>query len=75
MAAGSAGLFRVSTLAVGKACITTFAGAPVSGASGTYKGTVRANPGSLLIDVTNLFLYINTGTKASPTWTKVGLQV
>jgi len=49
------------------------AGAPVDGVSGTLAGD--AGPGSLLIDVTNKFLYINTNTKASPTWTKVGVQV
>lgn len=34
-----------------------------------------AEKGALCIDVTNAFLYINTGTLASNTWTKVGLQV
>ena len=48
------------------------AGAPTSGASGTGVGLL--GPGCLLIDTTNKFLYINTNTKASPTWTKVGLQ-
>ena len=50
----------------------TVAGAPVDGASGTQNGV--AGKGSLLIDITNGILYINTNTKASPTWTKVGLQ-
>lgn len=31
-------------------------------------------PGSLAVDYTNAFLYINTGTLASATWTKVGTQ-
>lgn len=31
-------------------------------------------PGGLLIDTTNSFLYINTGTALSPTFTKVGTQ-
>lgn len=49
------------------------AGAPTDGTSGTLKGV--ADPGDLLLDTTNLILYINTNTKASPTWTKVGAQV
>lgn len=53
--------------------IVTLAGAPVNGTSGSFAGQV--GPGSLLIDFTNKFLYINTNTKASPTWTKVGTQV
>lgn len=48
------------------------AGAPVNGASGTLVN--YAGPGALLVDITNKFLYINTNTKASPTWTKVGTQ-
>jgi hypothetical protein len=48
------------------------AGAPTSGASGTYVN--EAGPGSLLVDTTNKKAYINTGTKASPTWTVVGSQ-
>ena len=48
------------------------AGAPTDGTSGTGAGF--AGPGCLLIDTTNKFLYINTNTKASPTWTKVGTQ-
>jgi hypothetical protein len=34
-----------------------------------------AEKGALCIDTTNAFLYINTGTLAANTWTKVGLQV
>ena len=45
------------------------AGAPTDGAAGTYFG--YAGRGSLLLDYTNGQLYINTGTKASPTWTKM----
>ena len=52
--------------------ILTNEGAPTNGTSGTFAG--QAGPGCLLIDVTNKFLYINTNTQASPTWTKVGLQ-
>lgn len=46
------------------------AGAP---SNGTTLANV-ADPGDLLIDTTNKILYINTNTKASPTWTKVGTQ-
>lgn len=48
------------------------AGAPTDGAAGDGAGW--AGPGSEYTDATNAFLYINTGTKASPTWTKVGTQ-
>lgn len=47
------------------------AGAPVNGT--TFAG--KAAPGAVLIDTTNKFMYINTNTQASPTWTKVGTQV
>lgn len=50
----------------------TIAGAPTNGVAGDGAGW--AGPGSLLVDATNAFLYINTNTKASPTWTKVGSQ-
>lgn len=50
-----------------------FAGAPSSGANGTYAGK-NAGPGALLNDITNGKLYENTGTAASPTWTVVGSQ-
>lgn len=45
------------------------AGAPTSGASGTYAG--EAKKGALLVDTTNGILYINTNTKASPTWSTI----
>lgn len=48
------------------------AGAPTNGTSGDGAGF--AGPGSLIVDSTNAFLYINTNTAASPTWTKVGTQ-
>ena len=50
------------------------AGAPTSGTSGTGAGF--AGPGSTYTDITATvgMLYINTNTKASPTWTKVGTQ-
>lgn len=46
------------------------AGAPVNGTT----GATVAGPGSLYIDITAGKLYINTNTKASPTWTVVGSQ-
>src|SRR5215831_10438391 len=45
----------------------TFAGTPTSGTSGTLAGF--AGPGCLLWDTTNKALYVNSGTKASPSWT------
>lgn len=57
---------------IGGITVSTFAGAPTSGASGTYFGQMPK--GSLLVDTTNAKLYINTGTLASPTWTVVGTQ-
>jgi hypothetical protein len=42
------------------------AGAPVNGTSGTGAGFVGI--GSVYINTTNGARYINTGTKASPTW-------
>lgn len=46
--------------------------APVNGTTGADV----AGPGSLYVDATSAtgVLYINTNTKASPTWTKVGTQ-
>ncbi len=45
------------------------AGAPTNGSSGTGNGT--AGKGSRYTDFTNGILYLNTGTKASPTWAAV----
>lgn len=42
-------------------------GAPSNGTSGTGFGVL--GPGCLLIDYTNANIYINSNTKASPTWT------
>src|SRR5207248_691031 len=42
------------------------AGAPTNGASGTGAG--ECFPGELLVDQTNGNVYVNRGTKASPTW-------
>lgn len=50
--------------------IVTNASVPTNGTSGTYAGL--AGPGAILIDVTNANLYVNTNTKASPTWTRIG---
>jgi hypothetical protein len=72
---GGTGAFKVGSLFLGGVCISTFVGTiTVSGGSATYANTFRAIPGSLLIDRTGLKLYINTGSKASPTWTIVGQQ-
>ncbi len=46
------------------------AGAPTSGTSGTF--AKKAGPGTLLLDYTNKVVYLNTNTKASPTWTAIG---
>lgn len=45
-------------------------GAPTNGTSGTGFGV--AGPGSVYIDYTNKVMYVNTGTKASPTWSVNG---
>lgn len=50
---------------------------PYENAGAPVNGTTLANvaeKGALLSDTTNGVLYINTGTKASPTWTIVGSQ-
>lgn len=62
----------LNTLAFHNLLPTVFQGTPVNGASGT--GVGELDKGALVIDVTNGLLYINTGTSASPTWTKVGTQ-
>lgn len=49
------------------------AGAPTDGTSGTYANQ-NAGKGAQLLDYTNGVEYVNTGTSASPTWTKVGTQ-
>jgi hypothetical protein len=41
---------------------------------GSAPGGIGAPKGALLSDTTNGILYIQTGTSASPTWTKVGTQ-
>lgn len=47
-----------------------YAGVPTSGTTFANEAEI----GALAIDVTNGKLYINTGTKASPTWTVAGTQ-
>lgn len=60
------GVFLSNSIAV---CFLN-AGAPTNGTT----GATITEKGSLLIDTTNAKLYINTGTKSSPTWTIVGSQ-
>lgn len=68
---GSSGLFKVGGLLMRNgATVTTGAGAPTNGTSGTGAG--KSGPGSLYIDVTNKALYQNTNTQASPTWNAIG---
>jgi hypothetical protein len=68
----SASTFFVGDKVNGSAAISTFTGTINTGT--TFANTPKANPGSLLLDLTGKKLYINTGTKASPTWTVVGSQ-
>lgn len=79
MQTGSSGTFKVGGLGIGagangSAQINVFTGTIANGTSGTWAGTFKAKPASLLINLTTLKLYINTNTKASPTWTVVGAQ-
>ena len=46
--------------------VTTIAGVPVDGTSGTGAGVL--GKGSLALDTTNGKIYVNGGTLASPTW-------
>jgi hypothetical protein len=50
----------------GNAGVTTGAGAPTNGTSGTGAG--KFDIGSIYLDTTNGNAYVNQGTKASPTW-------
>lgn len=52
--------------------IYVVAGVPVDYTDGSppATGEAEAGPGSLAIDISNSDLYINTGTKAHPAWTK-----
>lgn len=61
---------KLGRLILGSDCtFFTNAGAP-SGSTGQG----FAGPGSICIDTTGAKAYINTGTKASPTWVSVGSQ-
>ena len=71
---GIVGGLHIKGGANGGAQINTFTGTIANGTSGTFVNTVKALPGSLLINLTTLKLYINTNTKASPTWTVCGSQ-
>ncbi len=51
-----------------EAAVTTVVAEGTAGVTATAMG---AATGALLIDTTNKALYINTGTAAAPTWTKV----
>lgn len=53
-------------------CELVGSGSPTDGTSGT--GVAVAGPGSRYTDIAAGKLYINTNTKASPTWTVVGTQ-
>ena len=52
--------------------VYTKAGTPTDGTSGTGAGV--GGPGTLCIDYTNKLLYMNEGTKASPSWGLVSAQ-
>lgn len=70
------GKLAVSTITVADNSMTGTA--PTAAVAETTPGvtaTGRGMPkGAKLIDTTNGIAYINTGTAAAPTWTKVGLQ-
>lgn len=75
--AGSNGRFKVGGISLGSGAngrieINVFTG--TINTSTTWANLTKANPSSLLINITTGKLYINTGTKASPTWTVVGSQ-
>jgi hypothetical protein len=70
LAAGNIAAAAGTRLAIGDTVIMTKAGAPIDGTTGANVAGI----GSILSDITNGILYINTGTKVSPTWTKVGTQ-
>lgn len=71
-ASGGSGSFKVGSLLLGGISIAAFVG--TINTSTTWAGLVKATPGSILIDRTGLKAYINTGSKASPTWTVIGAQ-
>jgi hypothetical protein len=62
----TAWLRRLGNLNIG---ILEGTGAPTSGGSGTAAG--KAGIGCLYVDSASGLYYVNTGTKASPTWTQL----
>ncbi len=66
------GTMRCGGLAIGTAEFLVAAVAPTNGTAGDGAGF--AGPGSIYIDTLGAKIYINTNTKASPTWTVVGSQ-
>lgn len=70
---GSNGVFKVGQLAIARASLRIGlfgSGAPTNGTSGT--GVGRAGPGSMYFRTSNGAIYVNTNTKASPTWSQLG---
>jgi hypothetical protein len=67
---GSTGLFRVGALLVKPSIVLplTGSGAPTNAVTGAGV----AGPGSFYIRTSNGAVYVNTNTKASPTWTQLG---
>lgn len=64
------GIAKVGGIQLTNQCaVLDTATAPTDGTSGTYAGV--ANAGTLLLQ-SNGTMYVNTGTKASPTWTVSG---
>jgi hypothetical protein len=49
---------------------TASSGSPTSGTAGFGAGTI--NPGGAVISVAGKTQFVNTNTKASPTWTQIG---
>lgn len=72
MAQGARGEWRTDRLALPNDVKLALqgAGAPTDGASGT--GAKVAGPGSFYINISAGAVYVNTNTKASPTWTQLG---
>ena len=67
---GTGGIFKVGAL-LARFGVGFFSiqGAPTNGTAGTYANL--ADKGSVLFDQTNGIVYLNTNTKASPTWSQV----
>jgi len=63
-------LFVVKSALTGAGATLT----PTQSTPGVLATGIGAPKGALLSDTTNGILYINTGTAAAPTWTKVGTQ-